>query len=40
MTWAEIKIAINSTLGTSDFIPLNELLKENRNELEQNQESD
>jgi hypothetical protein len=40
MNWAEIKIAINSSLGMENFKPLNELLMEGVNELEQNQESD
>lgn len=27
--WAEIKKAINSTVGTKDFKPLDEIIKEN-----------
>ncbi len=34
MIWAEIKKAINSTLGTSQFKPLNEAIKQNINSLQ------
>ena len=27
MSWGEIKRAINSTLGTEDFMPLDEMIK-------------
>lgn len=35
MTWAQIKIAINSLLGKEEFKPLDVLIKEKLNELEQ-----
>ena len=27
MSWDEVKYAVNSTLGTEEFLPLNELIK-------------
>lgn len=35
MSWDEIKIAINSTLGTEEFKSLDEILKEKVDELGQ-----
>ena len=36
MSWSEIKYAINSLLGTADFMPLNNYLRPNRKEFTSN----
>jgi hypothetical protein len=35
VTWAQIKIAINSLLGKKEFKPIDVLIKEKKDELEQ-----
>ena len=39
MSWAMIKMALNALLGTNDFKPLNKLMEERVDELDENKES-
>lgn len=39
MNWAEVKLALNSLIGTEEFKSLNELMREKINELVDDKES-
>lgn len=40
MSWAIIKLIINSTLGTKNFIALNDLIREKIDDLGENKKGD
>jgi hypothetical protein len=39
VSWAEVKLALNSLIGTEEFKSLNELMREKINELVDDKES-